>query len=69
MLLRQAAADLLVRSGHHLKMSIDQGYKDHSVFSQLAEYADFYKNLSMSIFGFVTMGTKAACNIDSYVYS
>ena len=48
---------------------IDGLYKDHPVFIQLSEYAEFYKNLSFSIFGFVTQGTKAICNIDSYVFS
>ncbi len=50
-------------------MTIDNSYKEHQVFTQLSEYADFYKSLSFSIFGFVTQGTKAICNIDSYVYS
>lgn len=50
-------------------MTIDNTYKKHHVFTQLSEYADFYKSLSCSIFGFITQGTKAICNIDSYVYS
>jgi len=50
-------------------MTMDNSYKEHQVFAQLSEYADFYKSLSFSIFGFITQGTKAACNIDSYVYS
>ena len=50
-------------------MIIDNTYKEHRVFTQLSEYVDFYKSLSFSIFGFVTQGTKAICNIDSYVYS
>lgn len=50
-------------------MTIDNTYKEHQVFKQLSEYADFYKNLSLSIFQFITLGTKAICNIDSYVYS
>ena len=29
----------------------------------------FYEQLSMSVFSFTTMGTKAICNIDTYVYS
>ncbi len=48
---------------------IDGLYKDHPVFIQLSEYAEFYKNLSFSIFGFVTRGTKAICNIDSCIFS
>ncbi|UCB57616.1 MAG: hypothetical protein JSV30_03280 [Candidatus Omnitrophota bacterium] len=50
-------------------MPIDNLYKEHQVFTQLSEYADFYKSLSFSIFGFITQGTKASCNIDSYMYS
>lgn len=50
-------------------MRLDETYQDHHVFRHLSEYADFYKSLSFSVFGFVTLGTKAACNIDSYVYA
>lgn len=50
-------------------MTIDNTYKEHHVFKQLSEYADFYKSLAFSIFMFTTQGTKAICNIDSYVYS
>ncbi len=50
-------------------MIIDNTYKEHHVFKQLSEYADFYKSLAFSIFGFITQGTNAICNIDSYVYS
>lgn len=51
------------------KTTIDNTYKEHHVFTQLSEYADFYKSLAVSIFMFTTQGTKAICNIDSYVYS
>ncbi len=47
----------------------DKAYKEHSVFGALHKYMDFYEALSMSIFSFVSMGTKAICNIDTYVYS
>lgn len=50
-------------------MTIENSYKEHQVFTQILEYADFYKSLSFSIFGFITQGTEAICNIDSYVYS
>ena len=50
-------------------MNLGQAYKEHQVFSKLDEMIDFYKNLSFSIFRFMTKGTKAICNIDSYVYS
>jgi hypothetical protein len=48
---------------------LDQAYKDHQVLQQLGKYSEFYESLSMSVFGFATLGTKSACNIDSYVYS
>ena len=51
------------------KMTINNTYKEHHVFKQLSEYADFYKSLAFSIFRFTTQGTKAICNMDSYVYS
>ena len=54
---------------HKIKEMVDELYKNHPVFTQLAEYVNFYKKLSFSIFGFVTLGTKTIHNIDSYVYS
>ena len=50
-------------------MNLGKEYTEHSVFEKLDEMIDFYKSLSFSIFGFLTQGTKAICNIDSYVYS
>ncbi|MDD5736670.1 MAG: hypothetical protein PHH20_00070 [Candidatus Omnitrophica bacterium] len=44
-------------------------YKEHNVFSKLDEMISFYKSFSFSIFGFITQGTEAHCNIDSYLYS
>lgn len=44
-------------------------YLEHKVFTQLTEYADFYDSLSFSIMGWVSQGTKAIINIDTYVYS
>jgi hypothetical protein len=35
----------------------------------LDELKNFYKLFSFSIFGFITLGTKSICNIDSYFYS
>ncbi|MCH8034508.1 MAG: hypothetical protein IH950_12240 [Bacteroidetes bacterium] len=48
---------------------IDKLYKEHKIFDQLAEFAEFYKSLSFSIYGFISKGTKSAFNIDSYLYS
>ena len=52
----------------HNKM-IDETYRKHEVFAQLTKYAEFYKNLSSSIFSFVTLGTRSWGNIDTYTYS
>src|SRR5574341_100396 len=51
-------------------MTMDKSYKEHLVFKQLSEYAQFYKNLSTSVMGWVTQGTiGSVLNIDTYVYS
>ncbi len=50
-------------------MVTDEKYKSHHMFSELERYMDFYKNLSWSVFNFISMGTNAIYNIDSYVYS
>jgi hypothetical protein len=46
-----------------------EAYQQHRVFAELDRYADFYRRLSRSVFSFVTMGTKALVNIDTYAYS
>ena len=47
----------------------DDEFKEHPVFEELDRYANFYRQLATSVFSFPTMGTKAICNIDSYVFS
>ncbi|MFH1935741.1 MAG: hypothetical protein ABIN18_29755 [Pseudomonadota bacterium] len=47
----------------------DRAYTEHPVFKELDRYANFYQQLAMSVFQFISMGTKAICNIDTYVYS
>lgn len=47
----------------------DKAYQEHRVFTELQRYMGFYEQLAMSVFSFATMGTKAICNIDTYVYS
>lgn len=47
----------------------DKAYTEHRVFAELELYAKFYERLAMSVFSFASMGTKAICNIDTYVYS
>jgi hypothetical protein len=48
---------------------LDKTYKEHPVFTTLPQYSKFYERLSFSILGFITQGTNAICNIDTYVYS
>jgi hypothetical protein len=50
-------------------MPRDQEYRNHLVFGELDRYITFYESLADSVFQFVTMGTKAICNVDSYVFS
>jgi hypothetical protein len=50
-------------------MLMEKAYTEHPVFGQLSKYAEFYDNLSLSAFGFVSMGTKSVLNIDTYVFS
>ena len=47
----------------------DRAYTDHLVFQELNRFADFYKQLAMSVFQFLNVGTKEIWNIDTYVYS
>lgn len=47
----------------------NKAYQEHHVFSELQQYMEFYEQFAMSVFSFATMGTRAICNIDSYVYS
>lgn len=47
----------------------DKAYREHRVFADLDQYAHFYESLAMSVLSFVSMGTKAVYNIDTYVYS
>ncbi len=49
---------------------MDKAYKQYRVLKQLSEYAQFYKDLSTSVMGWVTQGTRGVVlNIDTYVYS
>lgn len=47
----------------------DKAYQEHRVFAELERYAEFYQQLATSVFLFPTMGTKAICSIDTYIYS
>jgi hypothetical protein len=51
-------------------MVTDQGeYQDHRVFLEIDRYAKFYETFAESVLSFCSVGTRAVCNIDSYVYS
>lgn len=48
---------------------LNSDFKKHKIFAELSEYIDFYKSLSFSIFQFISSGTSAICNLDSYIIS
>ena len=50
-------------------ISNNQEDKNHQVFGELDRYIAFYESLAYSVFQFVSSGTKAIYNIDSYVFS
>ena len=50
-------------------MVSDEEYQKHRVFTELEQYASFYENLAESVFLFASVGTRAICNIDSYMFS
>lgn len=52
-----------------MSRNLGKEYLAHKVFGQLTEYIDFYKSLSFSIMSWISAGTKAITNIDTYVYS
>jgi hypothetical protein len=47
----------------------DPKYQNHTVFADLDRHIAFYDHLAHSMFLWVSPGTSAFCNIDSYVYS
>jgi hypothetical protein len=53
----------------NVMMVSDEEYQKHAVFADLERYAAFYKSLAHLVFGFVSLGTRAICNIDSYLFS
>lgn len=44
-------------------------YKNHKVFEELSDFSEFYQSLSYSIMMFVSQGTRAFLNLDTYVFS
>jgi hypothetical protein len=49
--------------------ALDKQYLEHHIFGRLSQYADFYRSLSNSIMGWISSGTGASINIDTYVFS
>ncbi|HEY5892270.1 MAG TPA: hypothetical protein VIT91_03470 [Chthoniobacterales bacterium] len=47
----------------------DEEYQRHIVFADLERYIALYESLALSVFKFVSVGTRAVCNIDSYLFS
>jgi hypothetical protein len=47
----------------------DEEYQKHTVFTDLERFIAFYEDLALSVFGFFSVGTRAMCNIDSYLFS
>lgn len=50
-------------------LTSDPEYQNHVVFEQLDRHVEFYGHLAHSVFQWVSQGTSAFCNIDSYVFS
>jgi hypothetical protein len=48
---------------------LDDSYLNHRIFDDLKGLIQFYDSLSMSVFHYPTVGTKAFMNMDTYVYS
>jgi hypothetical protein len=51
------------------KHNLEKEYLEHPVFGQLKELLDFYESLSNTTMGFVSQGTKAILNLDTYVFT
>ncbi len=48
---------------------LEKEYLEHSVFQQIKELIKFYDTLSHTTMGFISQGTKAILNLDTYVFS
>ncbi|HDK26942.1 MAG TPA: hypothetical protein ENG48_07640 [Candidatus Atribacteria bacterium] len=55
--------------GIKIETKLGKEYLEHKVFGELKIYSDFYSSLSFSIMGFISQGTKAILNLDTYTYS
>lgn len=52
-----------------IKHSLGDKYLNHNIFSEFDEYVAFYDGLSFSVSHWVSMGTSAITNLDTYVFS
>lgn len=48
---------------------LDSEYKNHRIFGEFSDFSEFYECLSYSIMMFVSQGTSALLNMDTYVFS
>jgi hypothetical protein len=51
------------------KNNLEKEYLENPVFDQLTEIASFYDALSDTTMGFVSQGTRAIANLDTYVFT
>ncbi|TWU15044.1 hypothetical protein [Allorhodopirellula heiligendammensis] len=49
--------------------NLGHAYHSHNVFEEIKSYSDFYSSLGISVFTFVSGGTRTLGNIDSYMYT
>ena len=47
----------------------DKEYQEHPVFADIDNYSEFYKALAIIVLPWITDGTRALGNLDTYVYS
>ncbi len=47
----------------------DKAYSEHRAFTELDQYVHFYRRLAMSVISFMSGGTTAVYNLDTYVFS
>ncbi len=52
-----------------MENKLGKEFTEHKVFEELKMYSDFYDSLSFSIMRWVSRGTKALLDLDTYSYS
>jgi len=58
-----------VQIDNHMQNSLGKVYLTHDIFKELNRYSEFYDSLSFSTMGFVSSGTGAIINFDTYVFT